>query len=766
MKKIILLFLILASATNIFSQDKQIMVGQWLSHLDYSNGTCTAEVGDTIYVGTATGVFYYIKAYHAAYPLSRKNGLAEVQVRKMKYSAKYDQLFIAYESSNIDVMQNHKVYNIPDIMNAKSILGVKQINNFDFYDKYCFISTTFGIVKYDMEKKEVAETFTDIGPDGTSFAGSQLMISDIAFSKDSIYAATNKGLISAPFSKIEYWADYRNWHLSSAVTCSVADSFANKLWVGFKGQSLKYFDGKTWTIYSEPGKSSPSRFITYLDVAHNKMAVTTDSSIAVISPDLTKFVYNIGSVNNAIIDREDYIWAGVNLYGVLLAIKDGYQAFIKPNGPWSAKNAKMAWYKDETWITSGGFDLHIDPYYCNDGVSIFSNGTWTSKNFFTKHLPLFQDVYDIAIDPRNGHKWLSSFGYGILEFDNNQVLNIYNRTNSGLRAYQCDSCKSPIKVAGLSFDKDNNLWIANSFSTTPIVVRDTKGKFYAYNAGSGKDVIQIATDDFNQIWGTRPFTGGVVVYNHKGTLADMNDDKVKEFNTGKGFGNLPDRVANCVVKDKEGQIWIGTNSGVAVVYDPSSVFINKNFDAQLPWVENGKESGYLLAAQLVNCIAVDGGNRKWIGTKKGVWVTNPDGTKILNYFTTKNSPLPTDNVKNIGINGQTGEVFMGTDLGVVSYMTNATEPTEEFGDVYAYPNPVKPDYDGDIYIKGLITKTNVKITDITGNIVYETTSQGGTATWNGRDFSGRKANSGVYLVFLANDDGSKSMVTKILIVRN
>jgi flagellar hook assembly protein FlgD len=141
-----------------------------------------------------------------------------------------------------------------------------------------------------------------------------------------------------------------------------------------------------------------------------------------------------------------------------------------------------------------------------------------------------------------------------------------------------------------------------------------------------------------------------------------------------------------------------------------------------------------------------------------------DGTTELQHFTTDNSPLVSDNIITIAINQGNGEVFFGTEKGIISYKGTATEGALTHTDVYAYPNPVRESYTGTIAIKGLVTDADVKITDISGALIYQTKALGGQAVWDGKNFVGEKAHTGIYLVFSTNEDGSQTVVTKIMIV--
>ena len=209
--------------------------------------------------------------------------------------------------------------------------------------------------------------------------------------------------------------------------------------------------------------------------------------------------------------------------------------------------------------------------------------------------------------------------------------------------------------------------------------------------------------------------------------------------------------------------------GVAVFYSPDRVFEDgANYDAQQILVPRNDGSGLadiLLETEVVTAITIDGANRKWIGTERaGTFLLSPDGIEELAHFTEDNSPLLSNNVNSITINSD-GEVFFGTASGIISYRGTATPPPTSGSDVYAYPNPVRENYTGLIAIKGLANNSIVKITDSYGNLAYQTVSEGGQAVWDGYNFDGHRAATGVYFVFATTDDGSEKVVTKILMIR-
>jgi Two component regulator propeller len=276
---------------------------------------------------------------------------------------------------------------------------------------------------------------------------------------------------------------------------------------------------------------------------------------------------------------------------------------------------------------------------------------------------------------------------------------------------------------------------------------------------------EIIVTQSGQKWVILPRGTGMLVFDDNGTLTNTSDDKKKKLGFTVGAGAIPGTDIYCLAEDRDGEVWVGTDKGVGVFYCPESIFSTNGCDAQQILIEQDGYTQILLETQVVTAIAVDGANRKWIGTEGGgVFLMSPDGTEQLAHFDAANSPLLSDNITSIAIDQATGEVFFGTTRGIVSYRGEAIEGKDEMGDVYAFPNPVRPEYAGPIAITGLVKDADVKITDVRGNIVFKTTALGGQAIWDGNNFKGERAASGVYLVLIANEDGTQTAVTKILLM--
>jgi ligand-binding sensor domain-containing protein len=376
----------------------------------------------------------------------------------------------------------------------------------------------------------------------------------------------------------------------------------------------------------------------------------------------------------------------------------------------------------------------------------------------------------LAKDETDGTLYAGSFSTGlfILKADGSyQTL----KTNSILDR----STPNPgwWQVFGLALDHENNLWMTLFGSEHQLYVRvKSSGNWYkfsipfrtgSYPYAAGNMVV----DDYDQIWYICPgpdLGGGAMVYNYNGTPEDPSDDKAVSLHIGSGAGNLPSDRTLCIAKDKNGDIWIGTTDGIGIISCASTI-MQTQCDGSIPIVQYDNYAGYLFKGENVRSIAVDGANRKWVGTDNGVWLLSPDANQIVSRFTQDNSPLPSNLIQKIAVDPVTGDVYIGTQQGMVSYHGTATDGGTSNSNVITYPNPVPGNYNGTVAIKGLVANGDVRITDITGQLVYRTTALGGQAVWNGKDYTGHRPEAGVYLIFVTNKDGSQTFAGKMVLTQ-
>jgi ligand-binding sensor domain-containing protein len=455
----------------------------------------------------------------------------------------------------------------------------------------------------------------------------------------------------------------------------------------------------------------------------------------------------------AVEDKEGTLWIADDGLG-LVKNKNIYDYWIlTPNGPSNSRVWALNYSQGDLWVSTGAMSSILTNTYSRYGLHRFADQQWTSFNGST--IPALDSIYDlltVAIDPRDKqHVYAGAWGQGMLEFNKGVLKAItgpYSRSLTG-------------GIGGMEFDTKNNLWYTSSENGNAFInVLLSGGTTQRYSiSGVSTHLGKIHTDGVGQHWVINPRSGGLLVF------SEQNGGIQKFLGTGDGEGKLPSRNVTSLAEDKLGQIWVGTASGIAVFYNPSNVLSGGGFDAQQVLVQQDGHTQYLLETETVTAIAVDGGNRKWFGTEGGgVFLMSADGTQQLAHFTSENSPLLSNQILSIAIDGVTGEVFFGTDKGLISYRGTATEGAEDMNEVTVFPNPVREDYTGLIGIRGLTESSSVKITHIDGSLVYETVSDGGQAVWDGRDKNGSRVATGVYLVFCSNPDGSSKAVSKILFI--
>ena len=386
-----------------------------------------------------------------------------------------------------------------------------------------------------------------------------------------------------------------------------------------------------------------------------------------------------------------------------------------------------------------------------------------------------RDFLDIAVDPDDAnHYFVSSFGEGVIEIKDNAFVQLYNHKNTPLRPALETEQEHYVRVGGICFDKNKNLWMTNCSAPNGIVVRTVDGTWkslFFKGVSNATFIGRIMITSKGHKWVNVPRGNtGILVFDDNGTPTEPSDDKSNFFGTLKNARGEALNLNNiyCMAEDLNGGIWLGTDQGPIICSAPENAIKDpKNFFGSMIVRPNDDGSnGLFLSSEQINAIAVDGGNRKWIGTgSSGIFLINPTGTETIEHFTADNSPLLSDNILSIAIDHKTGEVFIGTDKGIISYLGTATEARSNYSDVYAFPNPVRPDFDGSVTITGLMADSNIKITDLNGNLIYQTKSAGGQATWNGRSHNGRRVAAGIYLVLASTPQGAESVVTKIAVVQ-
>ncbi len=755
----------------------QPAIGQWRTHLPYDEVIDVAVTPGMVYAATPYSLFTYRLKDDKISIFDKVKGLNDLGISKIAYDKKSKQLLVAYSDANVDLIDDQgRVVNVPDIFN-KEMMGKKTINNIFFKDNLAYLSCSFGIVVLNMKKYEIKDTYY-IGPDGSA-----INVQDMTANDTSLFAATEKGIYYSALDASNP-ADFQQWHLEirlpvpqqnyDLITAFHGKIYANFSPGGWDGDSLYVFDGHTWNYFLPSNHSHHFQlnaegdalllvnryWVDGFDASGNRVFYVNKAKENGIEPLAVR-----GDVKND-------VWIGTKYQGLLRTHnQNSQQELIKPDGPASVKVFALDARGENVWVVPGGYQSTWAKMYIHDGVFLFQDGLW--QTFNKKNTPAFDSISDpvcVKADPNDLQTaYVGTFQEGVMKFEKGKLTAIFSRNNSSLQPW----IKNPalVNVSGLDFDGNHNLWVANTGAPRLLSVMKNDGSWKSFNLGaglSGIDVGNLMVDANNNIWIKKRSNGMIIVYNYNGTVDDPSDDRVRVLYNSRGHGNIQGSAVYCFATDHDGQVWVGTDKGINVFYAPENIFEpGADFDAQQILVPRNDGTGLadiLLVTETVTAIAVDGGNRKWVGTQRaGVFLFSPDGLKEIHHFTTANSPLLSDNITGITID-KNGEIFIGTEKGLISYRGTATPGHNTYSDVYAYPNPVRENYTGLIAIKGLVTNASVKITDSYGNLVYETKAEGGQAVWDGTDFNHVHVSSGVYLVFMTNEDGTESMVTKILVM--
>ncbi|MFZ1535082.1 MAG: two-component regulator propeller domain-containing protein, partial [Chitinophagaceae bacterium] len=730
------------------------------------NSAIDVTAGDgKVYCATPYSLFSVTIAGNTVERFSRVTGLSETGVSAINYDEGNKKLLIAYSNSNIDIIYRNDIYNVPDIKRS-TIIGDKNIYNIYPLGKNYYLSTGLGVVVIDGDRYEVKDSWF-IGN-----GGNQVKVNGFTSDGTYFYAATEEGLKKVARNSPNL-ANYSNWQTVSggngltAGPCNNVLTVQDKIIVQ-KNDSLFVQNGTNWSfLYTDTWPFISS------NTTENKIQICERqangiSRVVILNADGTVFrtLANTGAVSfprKAILYNNDP-WvadqfASLSRFGASFS----YEQYIL-NSPQATASGEMVVYNNIFYATAGSVNDAWNYQYNGDGIYTFKEGSWNNINRYRyNQIDTLLDYVTIAIDKRDETIWAGSYGGGLLHIKPGPVFEIFKQNNLGV------TVGDPVsyRVAGLAFDRENNLWISNFGSGQQLRVRKNDDSWKAITVPFSlfeNALSQIVIDDNNYKWIVAPLGNGLICYDHGTSVDNTNDDKWRRYTGGAGNGNLPNNEVLCVAKDKNGFIWVGTSDGIGVIQCPLDIFSAQTCEAVLPVVPNGNFAGFLFKGQQVRSIAVDGADRKWVATKNGVFLISASGEKVIYQFTEDNSPLLSSDVKKITIDGKTGEVYFATAKGICSFRSTATEGGERNEDILIFPNPVPPGYSGTIGIKGLVNNAIVKITELDGRLVYQTKALGGQAIWDGRNYKGQRISSGVYLVLVSDDGKKERTATKIFFI--
>lgn len=693
-------------------------IGHWREHLPWRQAVALAAAPDRLYCATPYGVFAVAFSDNALSRYSKVNGLHDAGVAAIGCHPGSQTLVIAYNNGNLDLLHSENIINIPDFK-LSSAGSDKRTRHISFDGPYAYLCTPVGILVLNLDKREIADTWR-IGA-----------ITALAQNGAYFYAAATTGVLRAP-KQGRNLADPASWEAVPA--------WGNPRTLLALNNRLLALQGDTVYALEDAGRST-----WFANGTPVRDMNASGASLFVHQPGQVLQLSASGALENtlqspspsAVATAAQATWVADAESG-LLRFGNGGMVNFTPNSPYGIVSGEMVVHNGALWAAAGSVTAGWQPTGNTDGLFRFDNEEW-------QRVAALRDI--ITLSPAGNDMYAGAFGEGLLAVQANTVIKPGG-----------DSL-----VSGLATDPEGRLWVTTFGAVNNLHMRQPDNSWLHFSIPifhTANAVSQVLVDDGGQKWIVSPRSNGVFVFNHGVSPEGTADDTWKLYQPGAGQGNLPSPDVRCIAKDRDGYIWIGTAKGIAVVQCPATFC-----DAFWPILKEDNFAGYLFQNEQVKTIAVDGANRKWVGTQNGAWLVAPDGGKILMHVNTGNSPLPSDVVHRITVHPATGEVFFATAAGLLSWRGTATEGTAtQQNEVLVFPNPVPQGYEGTIAICGLVQNAVVKITDTAGRLVFQTRAHGGQAVWNGRDYTGRRPQSGVYLVFASDDSGQEKIVTKLVFI--
>ena len=712
-------------------------VGSWSDHLRYNTAYSIAAGTDEIFASTGSSILVYNIKYNELKKMSPVTGLSETGISFIAWSGENNILIIAYKSTNVDVIQKNSVYNIPDIMN-KYIPGNKRINRIRTLGKYAYLATGFGIVVIDVVKMEIYDTWKPgPGPDNNE-------VFDIAFGNNTIYAATGNGIWYAGQAN-QGLAYFGNWDQIKGLPapdskCTLAIFSGETLYAnvseGSSGDKIYAIDDAVRLHSHNPGIINSS-----FDKAPEGFTVSSPGSLkyynsnGVLKTTIASYGWGNPNISQGIIVNED-AWISDISYGLVQGKNLTGFTSLTLAGPASNDVVNIKSSDRKTIICGGGTDNYWNRLKRPFQVSVSENYQFTNIVSETE-----TDAMRSLIDPGNSsHFFISSWGDGLFEYNNNTLVKHFSQYNSPLQ--EGDSPGSGVRICGLAMDRSKNLWITQTDVPESIKILKQDGTWIIYPATIKAPVIgDIISTKSGQKWITLPGGHGLFIIDDNNTPDVISDDQSRKLTVIDSDGKIINSVFSAT-EDLEGNIWIGTDQGPVIYPATSDIFSDDVRGYRIKVIRNDGSglADYMLGTESITSIAVDGADRKWLGTKSsGAYLLSADGTTMLKNYNEENSCLFSDSIATVAIDNVTGEVWFGTSEGVVSVRETATTGKDEYQDVYSFPNPVREDYKGNVTITGLIKDTRVKITDVSGNLVFETSSEGGQASWDLTTYNGKES---------------------------
>jgi ligand-binding sensor domain-containing protein len=722
-----------------------IPVGSWRTHNSYNSLVTIANGPVSIYAASSNALFIYNPATQEIEVISSLSGLSDTDITTIDYNTETEKLVIGYQNGNIDIISNNQITNFPELLNAE-LSGSKKIHQIYNYQQESYLSTDFGVMIIDLEKLQVKETFFELGPQGQ-----KIIVYNAVIDSDSLYLATEIGVMRGSLQ--DNLKDFNQWQyfdnsngIPNSITKVLLPSTTGLI-AAVDNAGVFVYDGNVW---QNTNLLTQSAFNHGSQEANNILLTTADTVYRYAPGSALPIATSIAKTPQAAIFNGGNVWVADAKNGL---VNTDEEIAIYPNGPFSEGIVNLYAYENIIIAMPPAYDNNFQPLRNIDGFFKFEDGSWENFNSTgypkTTVIPNFLDVTGAAYSPIDQSLNLSSFGYGILKI-RDQATSIIDESNSFL--INLSPPGRFVLVSAITAG-NNELSVLNFSTLQPLHVYNFQNDTWKVlsPAVPSANVTQIIDVGNSVFWMkvARAFGGGIKVYDAANS---------RELYLSTSDNSLPANEVYDLALDREGKMWVATKKGVVYFHQAANIFDTGRIDPVFP-IFDGR---ILFKDEKISALAIDGGNRVWMGTTVGLWLFDNDGQEEVLHFMANTDPLPSDDILNIAINQNNGEVFIATAKGLISYRGTSTAAGKQ-EEVKIFPNPVILSQNDIVTIEGVPENAYLKITDAAGRLVYQTQAHGNTATWQGLSGS-QSLSSGVYFVFISSADGSDKQVGKIAIV--
>lgn len=741
-----------------------IPVGTWRAHFPLRQTHSIAIMEDQILAASPYGILLYDVGDKSITAATVVDGLNDVDVTCAEASPQGKKALLGYKDGGMDVWSTHDVRHIGDIPQSGAYPGLSDIRAVVFADENrAFAATGFGIVELNLLYGVVQGTYLLRADGGTT------PVYDLSIQDDSLFAATQSGLWSVALEDPLYlptsWKQHSRWKDQALALLAVhqgrflvQQQGSLEVWFGYAGS----WSPLPLDTANQPSvrrfRTSPSGFLVV-----RSYGVTAVNLDATLGATLSSGFGNNAGFNpfDVAVAASGTMWVANQGRGLTFVDNLDYAQHRAVQDPLSAQSFALEGGPEGLHVLTGAVDATWTATYTNEGLLHFDGSRWTALQ--GNALGGAKDILDIQFDPADPSHWFAaSWGKGVLEFKADQLVHIWNQNNSSLQT-AAGSGQTDVRTGGLCWGQDGALWVSNALSSQPLHRYDPgTQQWQGFPAGSfnGESVKTVLQDEDGVFWMQSRTEGWMAIE------VSGNTTVTRRLTRGSGSGNLASSTVPAALFDQDGELWLGTSDGLMVCFTPYNAFNGKSIDAQYLLVTENGINQRVLNGQNILSMALDGANRKWIGTADaGVFLLSPDGLETIHHFTKENSPLLSNRVQALHVDPVSGEVFFGTNRGLLSFRATATQTATSYGGIEVFPNPVKPEYSGPISVRGLVPESYVKVTDQNGRLLYEGYATGGQFTWDTFSLSGERAPSGIYFFWITDPLGTQTAVAQGVIVR-